>query len=140
MLVEKWDDIPHYEYGICPEDIPDGSPRLYRLIIAKRAIMAAYGNEINPNDIESAITDILADLRHLCDFIGLDFYEKSEQAYEYYSQERWNKDWMTAVFNDFSEKAGDAEIRDDNGQNNGGGDERVSRMGDTGAGGSDGLP
>lgn len=65
-----WAAIPHYSLGGIPENLPDENPALYRRIIAKRAVLASYedGDEPGP-----CITDLLGDLRHLCDALGYDF-------------------------------------------------------------------
>jgi hypothetical protein len=39
-------------------------------------------------DVESSITDILADLRHLCDKNGLDFATRDKTAYMHYLAEK----------------------------------------------------
>jgi hypothetical protein len=53
-------------------------------IIAKRALVAGYGEESEP---ETCIVDLLADLRHICDAIGADFGELDGMAYRHYSEE-----------------------------------------------------
>lgn len=81
---ERWSRIPHYPLGDVPDDLPDENPILYRRIIAKRAIVAAYEDEMP----EQCITDLLADLRHLCDSLGLDFGALDRAAYVAYARER----------------------------------------------------
>jgi len=82
----NYDLIPHNPLGTVPDELPDDNPGLYRLIIAKRAIIAGY--EAGENDPEACITDLLADLRHLCDVLGLDFADLDEGAYGHYVEER----------------------------------------------------
>ena len=81
-----YDLIPHNPLGTVPDDLPDENPGLYRLIIAKRAIIAGY--EAGENDPEACIADLLADLRHLCDALGLDFADLDERAYGHYVDEK----------------------------------------------------
>ena len=50
-----YDLIPHNPLGTVPDDLPDENPGLYRLIIAKRAIIAGY--EAGENDPEACIAD-----------------------------------------------------------------------------------
>lgn len=85
---ELWEEIPHHPLGEAPEGMPD---REYRTIVAKRAIVAAY--EADSFSPEELVCDILADLRHLCDKLGLDFAERDAVAYEHYSAEiaEWNE-------------------------------------------------
>ena len=81
---EQWHKIPHYLLGEVPDDLPNENPILYRRIIAKRAIIAAYEDEMP----RQCITDLLADLRHLCDALGLDFGTIDRAAYLAYARER----------------------------------------------------
>ena len=84
LVAEQWGKIPHHPLGEVPDDLPDENPILYRRIIAKRAIIAAYEDEIP----QQCITDLLADLRHLCDALGLDFGTIDRAAYRAYARER----------------------------------------------------
>ncbi len=85
--ISLWERIPEYALGDAPEDLPE---KLYRQIIAKRALQASY-EAVAPNtptpDPEDAITDMLADLRHLCDGLNLDFAQLDRKAYKYYIEE-----------------------------------------------------
>ena len=83
-LDERWNHIPHYPLGEVPDELPDENPVLYRRIIAKRAIIAAYEDD-TPAE---CIADLLADLRHLCDALALDFAERDREAYRRYARER----------------------------------------------------
>ncbi len=84
-MTMNYDEIPHMPLGTVPEDLPDENPGLYRLIIAKRAIIAGY--EAGEEDPEASIGDLLADLRHLCDALGLDFGCLDDRAYGHYVAE-----------------------------------------------------
>lgn len=79
------EDIPDYKLGETPEDLPGKNPRLYRLIVAKRALRAGYEDLGDP---ETVITDMLADLRHLCDAVGLEFHACDRMAYTHYAAEK----------------------------------------------------
>ena len=81
----NYEDIPHLPLGAVPDNLPDENPGLYRLIIAKRALCAGY--EAGEEDPEASIGDLLADLRHLCDALGLDFGELERRGYGYYVAE-----------------------------------------------------
>ena len=76
----NYEDIPHLPLGAVPDNLPDENPGLYRLIIAKRALCAGY--EAGEEDPEASIGDLLADLRHLCDALGLDFGELERRPHE----------------------------------------------------------
>ena len=81
---KRWDAIPHYSLGDVPENLPDENPDLYRVIVAKRAILAGYEDW----DGGTAIVDLLADLRHLCDALNIDFADLDRVAYGHYTEER----------------------------------------------------
>lgn len=84
--LSKWDAIPHYPLGTIPDNLPEKDPILYRQVIAKRALIAAYEE---PEEVpEESIRDALADLRHLCDALGLDFGSIDTQAYQAYQKEK----------------------------------------------------
>ena len=83
MLLE---DIPDYKLGEVPDDLPEENPHLYRLIIAKRALLA--GHEELDNDGTPIIIDMLTDLRHLCDALGVDFAYCDRIAYGHYIAEK----------------------------------------------------
>ena len=76
----EWSDIPNYKLGDAPEELT-GIP--YRLVVAKRALRAGY------EELEDyTITDMLADLRHLCDALGLDYGKLDDMAYQHYTEEK----------------------------------------------------
>ena len=77
---KAFDEIPRYALGESPDDL---HIHKYRLVIIKRALEAGY-EEVT---IPETIIDILADIRHLCDEVGLDFGALDKQAYTYYIQE-----------------------------------------------------
>ena len=82
---DAWAAIPHYPLGQVPDALPDENPALYRQVIAKRAILAAYEHGDDP---EAGVTDLLADLRHLCDALGWDFATMDGAAYRHYTEEK----------------------------------------------------
>lgn len=79
-----WNAIPHYQIGELPDNLPDQDWILYRKIVAKRAILAGYEDSISGE----CIVDLLADLRHVCDALCLDFALMDRQAYEHYVNEK----------------------------------------------------
>jgi hypothetical protein len=81
----RWTAIPDYTLGNVPENLSEEEPLLYRRIVAKRAIFASYEETDFP---EQCIKDLLIDLRHLCDGLGLDFAAIDRRAYETYSAEK----------------------------------------------------
>lgn len=48
----------------------------------------AYTNEVGGGMDESSITDLLTDLRHLCDKQGYDFADLDKRAYIHYCGEK----------------------------------------------------
>lgn len=82
----RWQAIPHMPIGTVPDDIPEKNRLLHCRIIAKRALLATY--EEADEEPETAIQDMLADLRHLCDALHLDFARLDQKAYDNYSYER----------------------------------------------------
>ncbi len=84
LVQERWSGIPYCALGEVPDDLPEKYPLLYRWIIAKRAIIAAYEEEIP----QQCVTDLLTDLRHLCDALRLDFAQCDRTAYRNYACER----------------------------------------------------
>jgi hypothetical protein len=81
----QWEKLPHLPLGHVPDDLPEREPLHYRRIVAKRAILAGYEAGEPPPQL---IADLLADLRHLCDGLGLDFGELDRQAFRHYATER----------------------------------------------------
>ena len=79
-----FDEIPNYALGETPEDLSSDNPSLYRCIIAKRGLRAAYEEA----ELPTVIVDMLADLRHLCDALELDFAACDKIAYGHYMSER----------------------------------------------------
>jgi hypothetical protein len=77
----RFEEIPDYALGDTPDDIFN---RLYRCIIIKRGLKAAYEEQVIPD----VIVDVLADLRHLADHCKVDFGECDYKAYEYYKKEK----------------------------------------------------
>ena len=80
-----WEKIPQLLLGNVPDDLPEKEPLFYRRIVAKRAILAGYEAGEPPPHL---IVDLLADLRHLCDGLGLDFGDLDRLAYQHYAVER----------------------------------------------------
>lgn len=81
----RWNEILLHPLGTIPDDLPAENPLLYRRVIAKRAIVATYEESDLP---EACIVDLLADLRHLCDALGLDFAQLDRAAFLGYATER----------------------------------------------------
>jgi hypothetical protein len=78
-----FDAIPGYELGETPEGLCDENPSLYRCVVAKRGLLAAYEEA----EIPTVIVDLLADLRHLCDALKLDFGDLDRVAHGHYTAE-----------------------------------------------------
>jgi hypothetical protein len=85
----KWNAIRWWPLGAAPDKLPDGNR--YRTMVAKRALMSAYEEaDIEP---DTCIADLLADLRHLCDRLTLDYAKLDRRAYRNYAEERiWPKE------------------------------------------------
>jgi len=68
--------------------MPEGIEEMpARWIRAKRALIASY-EEATDDDPEFAIGDLLADLRHLCDRLGISYDVCDDRALDYYQDER----------------------------------------------------
>lgn len=81
--VTAFAEIPVYPMGEVPDNLFDA--RL-SCALAKRVLLArSYDSEVDP---ETAITDTLADLRHLCERLGVDYYECDARAYRLYLAEK----------------------------------------------------
>ncbi len=80
---KTWEEIPDIELGKIPEDTayPDRSA-----IIAKRFLKAGY-DASDDGDLECHVTDAIADIRHLCDALGFDFFALYDSAYDHYRAE-----------------------------------------------------
>lgn len=80
-IQKKWDKIPVYAIG----EIPEPEPPRYKhgQTVAKRALLAATEDD----DPEDAIVDLLADLRHLCDALGLSMADLDKRAHSHYLAE-----------------------------------------------------
>lgn len=83
-IQEKFDAIPFYELGDTPDNLCEETPALYRQIIAKRALVKAYEDVEMPD----GIVDLLTDLRHLCDAVGLCYGDLDRIAYGHYTEEK----------------------------------------------------
>lgn len=88
QLSQKWAAIPHFPLGCVPEGLCEEQPLLYRRIIAKRALVAGYEDAGEGGDTLQALVDAFADLRHLCDGLGVSFERMSKAGYEAYLMER----------------------------------------------------
>jgi hypothetical protein len=83
MKIDPWAGIPDYALGEGPDSLPGQNPILCRRIIAKRALLAGYEASDEP---EQCLTDLLGDLRHLCDGLALDFAKIDRAAYQRYAE------------------------------------------------------
>lgn len=90
LVWSAWADIPHYELGKAPEEFIEQQPRMYRCCCAKRAMIASYDLEATSprGDVEDAVTDLLSDLRHLCQQLGIDYAEHDRRAQQHFSEEQ----------------------------------------------------
>ena len=82
----RFNKIKVHELGKTPERLTGNN---YRAHNAKRSIMATY--EDADSDVGAAIVDLLADIRHLCDKIGLDYADHDRVAYNHYIEEKGRK-------------------------------------------------
>lgn len=64
---------------------------MQRIMTAKRGLEAAYDNDDLTPSPEEKIVDMLVDLRHLCQWLGLDYYAVDNTAYQHYLEEK--KEW-----------------------------------------------
>jgi hypothetical protein len=85
----KWNAIRCWPLGAAPDRLPEGNR--YRMMVAKRALMSAYEEaDVEP---DTCVADLLADLRHLCDRLGLDYAKLDRRAYHNYAEEHiWPKE------------------------------------------------
>jgi hypothetical protein len=83
----EWDDIPDYTLRNTPDDLP---LKTYRLAAIKRALKAGYARtrDAAPGDLCDYVTNALADLRHLCDALGIDFGDLDRRATGHHSAEK----------------------------------------------------
>ena len=81
ISIKTIEDIPHYALGEVPDDLPDENPIFYRQIIAARALRAGYEDV---EDTETTVIDVLADLRHLCDVLEIDFANCDRIGHDHY--------------------------------------------------------
>lgn len=82
-------------YRGIPSGAPDNetSDQMRRIATAKRGLEAAYDNtDLTPSP-EEKVVDMLADLRHLCQWLGLDYHAADDTAYQHYIEEK--KEWTS---------------------------------------------
>ncbi|USH45367.1 hypothetical protein SEA_RUTHIEJR_89 [Mycobacterium phage Ruthiejr] len=58
-----------------------------RAAFAAEALVAYVRRVGDPGELETAVTDLLGDLRHLCDALGLDFEDAAEMSFCHYDAE-----------------------------------------------------
>lgn len=80
-----WEEIPLYAIDEAPEDLPETDHTLFCATKAKRGLVATYRDDEEP---ETMIADMLADLRHLCDVLEVDFADCDRIAYGNYTEEK----------------------------------------------------
>ena len=83
---KSWKGIPNIAVAKLPARFLD-DPRLARkkaAIIAKQALLERV--KLN-KDPETAIVDLVADLRHLCDVLGIEWHDVRLQAASHYEAE-----------------------------------------------------
>lgn len=79
-----WAKIPPSSLNHDPEGLLGAIPANNHLITAKRALLAGYQHP----QVTQKISAALADFRHLCDAIGLDFATLDHAAYLQYLADR----------------------------------------------------
>ncbi|OAM91611.1 hypothetical protein OH491_24360 [Termitidicoccus mucosus] len=77
--------IPRYDLKTIPINIHTDHPLLACAAIIKKGLDAAYQNEDAP--IRRTLITALVDLRHLCDIIGLNFFEINLAALKHHAGE-----------------------------------------------------
>lgn len=87
MSTKGWDAIPYSKTG----EVLTGLPTVpYRLATLKKAMVEIYEVGL-PVELHYAITDILADIRHMCDQLNLDFGALDKTAHSVYLNEKGGK-------------------------------------------------
>jgi hypothetical protein len=83
LLRENFDGDGDFRYGIEPADVQhDNTRRAGFALMALQAYAGTVGT-----DADSIISDLLSDLRHLCDALGENFDIESERGARYYGAE-----------------------------------------------------
>lgn len=81
-------ELPDPDRTTTLDDIDDLAERNARramfAVAALKGYVAVTGAVEAP---DTSIADLLGDLRHLCDALGLDFGQLSDRGYSYYSEE-----------------------------------------------------
>jgi len=83
MVKMKWDEVSELASGEITAEMWDSDPNRCSAIIAMRAIKAAFEEP----DEESSVSDLICNLKHLCDATGIDFFEEYDRARNNYSFE-----------------------------------------------------
>lgn len=84
LITENWDlsGSPRYNYGNAADTQHDNTQRAGHALLALAAYAAGDGV-----DEDSLISDLLCDLRHLCDALGENFDEESARSERHYTAE-----------------------------------------------------
>jgi hypothetical protein len=78
-------DIPNYSLQKTPKNLFDENPLLYRLVVVKRALRAGFG--CTEEDMVDCVTDMLTNLRHFCNALGIDYDERDVLAKDHFIAE-----------------------------------------------------
>jgi len=88
-----WSRIPHHPLGSSQMDAMKPEGTLYRAALAKRALAASYEEAATDTAVyPEIITDLLTDLRHLCDRLGWSYADADDAATRHYLTEIGQRD------------------------------------------------
>ena len=86
-----WSRIPHGPLG-SPQMDAMKPGTLHSAALAKRALVASYEEATGTEAYPEIVTDLLADLRHLCDRLGWSYAELDASAHRHYLTEIGQRD------------------------------------------------
>jgi hypothetical protein len=84
VLNANWMMVPNTKLGFDLNELPTV---FSRLILLKRAMVEGYGTG-DEESHRAVLTDMLADIRHMCDLLDLDFVKLDKTAYSVYINEK----------------------------------------------------
>lgn len=79
---EDWDGDGDFRYDVTPEAVQHDNTRRAGFALTALLAYSTYGV-----DADCIISDLLSDLRHLCDALGEDFDTESERGARHYAAE-----------------------------------------------------
>jgi len=87
----SWSRIPHHPLGSSQMDAMKPGT-LHSAALAKRALAASYEEATGTKAHPEIITDLLTDLRHLCDRLGWSYADADDSAHGHYLAEIGQRD------------------------------------------------